>query len=1394
MANTVPVYKLLMVQKGTYQDQIVNGAFYLTYSFRWKRNGAYIPGAVGPTYFTSEDDLGQQITCEEQVWRTVEPNDGNAYQTPTNISTSESSPVTVVAGALPKSGRILPKHFSYVGSFALPREPATGNDPWIYGLYAVSVSKINGQKCLLGVGNRTTTHASGHFTIPTDSGLQNAFTVPLANLTTGGSKLINPTDALANAFEGKFDGTGPVLDGTGDDGMVKGSDLSTTGSPNRGVYQIPGTDKMLFSAVSTYSFTKPAFIWRRPLDLTQTQQIEGPFSLYQPGIIDRPRGYTGYIGTVASAYRSLLDADALIGICGLSTVSSSSDGPSIFAFNTARITETVAKGTRGTVVSATANTVRLSSATASTTTGAYKDFWFYIPDFMKVAAKIISYDGASQTVTIEGSWTDYSSGPPTSGMNYKIHPIMAGTALALYDENDFAKLRGEETTPVWGYHQGAVSLCFPDGSKSVLAIGWGNTGLLSYNGNGEITGPNGYLGSYTYDGPKIYDPENSSRGPHAYSETSGTRIWAFDADELVEVKNGTKTYKQSQPYGIWSITVPYKQSGRGIAFDQETNRLYVCQPADYIGGTGAVHVYKIDLNAAVIETPPNITTTVLDPVTQNQLFSRNLSSTGSPTIVWSLTGTYPTWLTLTAGGVLSGTPTTSGSFTFTVRATNNAGSDTQILTLTVAAAVAPGPVIKSAPAIEVYHTTKDTTVFQLKTPAVWENEVPTVTKPGYIIQRRFQWQADGVDIPYAVGQSFTPGRGQAGKQIRLKESAYFVGKENEISVTYSNPLSFSSVISNDVVYHDDIEWLGTFALPNTIPSDAGFALGYRDTGNPTPQADELGGSLTVGPYGGTALYEVSIKAPSKTSTVTARLLTTDTDAYNGRALTSGVIGGGTSRNYASYITGEEMVLSYSNDYPGTNEYPASGTTPNASAQAYFFKADKTLNSANAIRGPFRVTDPVKRDVSRAIDGYISDVPAELQTRLKGTHIAGYTALSGGSNSCDGPSINSFNLADFDSTKCGKFVVAGGTDNQITFQNASNVDNYYNGQWVQLVAYDNGQGYTTTGGGNTIASSLYKIMSYDSVSKTATIDGTWGTIPKSGMNAQIIQQVNANALANYEVATFVDNDPGFAKHQIWDKSGYVANVIIPPGTRSALAIGHQGNGWYAYGANDFGWASNTYNVNITNVVSGVFENKQGFFVTLSAYPGSGDEDLILIQQTADGKYYRYQRTGKVVATKTNFYVPIGDPWPGLGFSSNGTPTVGAHKTTNNYLWPIYLYDPQGGGTGEHSYPYHYRIWMYTVDELEKVLAGQLNPTNPNLVNGLRPSAVWSFTLPYASGYQILGAAYDSKNNLLYVSSPRAHPTGGVAVHIFRIKNATTLTPVAPTGVPVATAAPIISTWP
>ncbi len=84
---------------------------------------------------------------------------------------------------------------------------------------------------------------------------------------------------------------------------------------------------------------------------------------------------------------------------------------------------------------------------------------------------------------------------------------------------------------------------------------------------------------------------------------------------------------------------------------------------------------------------PAITTSSLPGGTVGTAYSQTLAATGDTPITWSIeSGSLPEGLSLESEtGVISGIPTTVGTASFTVKATNAAGSDTKALSIDIAA-------------------------------------------------------------------------------------------------------------------------------------------------------------------------------------------------------------------------------------------------------------------------------------------------------------------------------------------------------------------------------------------------------------------------------------------------------------------------------------------------------------------------------------------------------------------------------------------------------------------------------------------------------------------------------------------------------------------------------------
>ncbi len=81
---------------------------------------------------------------------------------------------------------------------------------------------------------------------------------------------------------------------------------------------------------------------------------------------------------------------------------------------------------------------------------------------------------------------------------------------------------------------------------------------------------------------------------------------------------------------------------------------------------------------------PKITTATLTPATLDNSYKQQLAATGSTKITWSVDGDLPDGMSFNASsGTLSGTPTEDGTFDLTFTATNEVGTDSKTLSLTV---------------------------------------------------------------------------------------------------------------------------------------------------------------------------------------------------------------------------------------------------------------------------------------------------------------------------------------------------------------------------------------------------------------------------------------------------------------------------------------------------------------------------------------------------------------------------------------------------------------------------------------------------------------------------------------------------------------------------------------
>jgi hypothetical protein len=171
--------------------------------------------------------------------------------------------------------------------------------------------------------------------------------------------------------------------------------------------------------------------------------------------------------------------------------------------------------------------------------------------------------------------------PATKVVGYPvIHPTLGGIVNGQCDTSSGPHL--------YDCSSKAGGLVFPTVGRSVLFFGHLGTPSNYCYGIGT-SDPNLPHTDPTY----CYDPLLAAKGQHAYPYTY--TVWAYDVNDLIAAKNGSKNYWDVLPYTTWSLTFPINSGGWkivGSAYDAVNQRIFLAQ--QYGDGDGPlIHVLKI---------------------------------------------------------------------------------------------------------------------------------------------------------------------------------------------------------------------------------------------------------------------------------------------------------------------------------------------------------------------------------------------------------------------------------------------------------------------------------------------------------------------------------------------------------------------------------------------------------------------------------------------------------------------------------------------------------------------------------------------------------------------------------------------------------------------------------
>ena len=274
---------------------------------------------------------------------------------------------------------------------------------------------------------------------------------------------------------------------------------------------------------------------------------------------------------------------------------------------------------------------------------------------------------------------------------------------------------------------------------------------------------------------------------------------------------------------------------------------------DLTGGTGTV------VNA------PAITTDSLPEGTVNQPYTATLTATGN-NIAWSVSGDLPAGLTLdTSTGTISGTPTTVGTSTLTVKATNSAGDASKQFSLTINA-------------VPVTSVSLNKDALSL---TVGGNETLTATvEPETATDKTVTWESSDSDVATVdqSGNVKAVASGTATINVTANDGS---GQKASCTVTVTQPVTGVTLDQTELALYTG----GSATLTATVePSDAANQNVTWQSDNANVATVENGKVTAVS--AGTATISVTTQDGGKTDTCTVKVtdpvydMTTDTTALN----------------------------------------------------------------------------------------------------------------------------------------------------------------------------------------------------------------------------------------------------------------------------------------------------------------------------------------------------------------------------------------------------------------------------------------------------------------------------------------------------------------------------------
>ncbi|MCL2566069.1 MAG: stalk domain-containing protein, partial [Defluviitaleaceae bacterium] len=289
--------------------------------------------------------------------------------------------------------------------------------------------------------------------------------------------------------------------------------------------------------------------------------------------------------------------------------------------------------------------------------------------------------GSASTVTVHGNVEGVARGAHANGTGSQVNVTGNATATGAAGDGARANLGGEVNVD-----GNAIST-----NDGFGAVANGGGSFVTVEGNASATGGFG-IGAAAFANGQVVVRSNVSGELNGSFADNGTVIVEGNVTVTSAGGPGAEVLAGGNIRIDGTITAPIfaRVAGANRAQNSFNTPTTLAGYLTY-DNRPTTPVTSVWVRDPATPTPPIITNALAPNGTVGTAYNFIFTASGNPTPTWTHSGTLPAGLALSAMGVLSGTPTTVGTFTFTVQASNGV----------IPNAIEPVTVVVSSPHIPV---------------------------------------------------------------------------------------------------------------------------------------------------------------------------------------------------------------------------------------------------------------------------------------------------------------------------------------------------------------------------------------------------------------------------------------------------------------------------------------------------------------------------------------------------------------------------------------------------------------------------------------------------------------------------------------------------------------------